>query len=95
MQILSKKKKSRNALKSGFGRVLGSIGEGLGEDLEGVGSWGLLGCFFVFMFVFGEKSALGGLWLGFWLEFKGFGRVLGKVLAAFWKGLGRIFEHSG
>ena len=51
-------------------------------------SWVVLEALF-FMLVFGMvfKSALGGVWLGFWLDFIDLGRILGR----FWDGLGRVW----
>ena len=37
----------------------------------------------VFRVVF--KSALGGVWAGFWVVLKGSGTDFGRVLATFWK----------
>ena len=76
---------------------MGCIWDGFGKDLEALGaSWAVLVSLF-FMLVFGVvfKSALGGVWPGFWLDFNGFWEDLGKGLGRFWVKLGGICEHSG
>ena len=53
-------------------------------------SWAVLGAL-LFMLVFGVvfKSALGGIWDGFGLDFKGF---VGRILGGFWKGFGSTWK---
>ena len=49
----------------------------------------LKGLFFKLVFGVVFKSALGGLWAGFWVDFKGSGTDLG----GFWLGFGRKFRE--
>ena len=56
----------------------------MGKGLYALGaSWAVLEAFF-FILVFGVvfKSALGGIWLGFGLDFNGFWKDFGKVLGS-------------
>ena len=65
---------------------MGSVWDRLWEDFGALGaSWAVLSAFF-FMLVFGavSKSALEYIWVGFWLEFEGFGKGFGRVLGRFW-----------
>ena len=76
---------------------MGSIWDGFGRDLEALGaSWAILVPLF-FMLVFGVvfKSALGGLWAGFWVDFKGSGTDFGRVLARFGEEISRVLAGSG
>ena len=69
---------------------MGGFGGGFGRDLEPLGaSWAVLEPLFS-MLAFGVvfKSALGGIWAGFWRDFEGFGRDFGRVLG----GLGKDFR---
>ena len=70
---------------------------GFGRDLEALGaSWVVLGPpFFVLVFGMVFKSALGGFWARFWVDFRGSGTNFGRVWGRFWEGLGGFFEHSG
>ena len=92
------KYRPKNQFKFGFwkglGLYLGGGWEYCGKDLEALGaSWAVLKGLFI-MLVCGVvfKSALGGLWAGFWVDFKGSGTGFGRVLARF---LGGNFESSG
>ena len=78
MQILSSKKKPQNALKHGFGRVLGSIWEGFGTFWSVF--WALLGAFSPF-FCFNHGSKM--------VSKRPFGLILGR----FWRVLGAFWEH--
>ena len=76
---------------------MGSIWDGFGRDLEALGaSWAVLAPLF-FMLVFGVvfKSALGGLWAGFRVDFKRSGTDFGGVLTRFWKDISRVLAGSG
>ena len=76
---------------------MASIWDGFGRDLEALGaSWAVLVPLF-FMLVFGVvfKSALGGLWAGFWLDFKGSRTNFGRFLARFWEEISRVLAGSG
>ena len=86
------KYRPKNQFKLGFweglGLYLGGGWESCGKDLEALGaSWAVLRALF-FMLVFGvvSKSALEGIWDGFWLDFEGFGKGFGRVLGGFWEG---------
>ena len=68
---------------------MGGFGGGFGKGLEALGAfWVVLEALF-FMLVFGVvfKSALGAVWLGFWLDFNGFREDFGKVLGRFGRNL--------
>ena len=88
------KYRPKNQFKFGFweglGLYLGGVWESCGKDLEALGaSWAVLrGLFFMLVFGVVFKSALGGIWVGFWRDFKGFGKDFGRVLG----GLGRDFR---
>ena len=60
-----------------FGRDWGRFWEGFG------GSGGLLvvlgALFFMLVFRMVFKSGLGGLWVAFWLDFRGVGKDFGRV----------------
>ena len=84
------KKRPQNALKNGFGRVLGSIWEGVGTVWAVF--WTLLGCFFgVLNPIFCKhRSRMGSK--------RPFGSILdrfGGVLGALWMDFGRFWESSG
>ena len=103
MQTLNGKK-IQNALKSGFGKVLGSIWERFGtiwghfRALMGA-SWPFLGRSKTY---FLNRFFQDGLQKVFWIDFGsilegslgGFGSVLGRIFVpvlAFWEGSGKIF----
>ena len=46
------------------------------------------------MLVFGVvfRNALGGVLVGFWVDFRGLGKYFGRVLGGFWEGFGRNFQ---
>ena len=101
MGIYNRKTTSQKRLqKSDLGASWAPFGTGFGRILEALGaSWAVLRALF-FMLVFGvvSKSALEGIWVGFWPDFEGFGKGFGR----FWEGLGRDFKgfwvilgHSG
>ena len=89
------KNRPENQFKLGFweglGLYLGGGWESCGKDLEALGaSWAVLrGLFFMLVFGVVFKSALGGLWAGFWVDFKESGTDFGRVLASF----GRKFRE--
>ena len=88
------KKALKNWICEGLGLYFGGVGRGLGRVLEPLGvSWAVF-CTHFFMFVFGVvvKSALGGVWAGFWFDFKGFGKDLGRILEGFSEDFERTFE---
>ena len=84
------KKRPQNALKNGFGRVLGSIWEGVGAVWAVF--WTLLGCFFGILNPnfckhrsrMGSKRPFGSILDGFW-----------EVLGGLWMDFGRFWEGSG
>ena len=88
-----RKRRPQNALKNGFGRVLGSIWEGVGTVWAVF--WTLLGCFFGILNPnfckhrsrMGSKRPFGSILDRFW-------GVLGRLwmdLERFWEGSGKIF----
>ena len=77
------KKGTQIGLKSGFGRVLGSIWEGFGT-LWGV-SWVLLGR---------PLDLQNEAFLKHWSKISS-KKPLGSILGRFWKGLGRVLEGRG
>ena len=80
----------KNWIWEGLGLYFGRAGRGLGRVWEPLGvSWAVLGLFFC-MLVFGVvlKSALGGVWAGFWDDSEGFWEFFGYVL-------GRHSENCG
>ena len=88
------KNRSRNRLKSRFGRVLGSIWEGLGSLWAGF--WPLLGAFclpfgrsrpYLFQALL-QNELQEAFWMDFGLLLEGFGKVLG----GFWEGFEWIWE---
>ena len=76
---------------------MGRFGEGFGRGLAALGaSWALLEAhFFVLVFGMVFKSALGGLWAGFWVYCKGSGTDFRRVLARFWEEISRVLAGSG
>ena len=76
------KKAFKNSIWERLGLHLGGFGDRFGRDLEPLGaSWAILGAlFFVLVSRVVFKSALGGFWVAFWLDFEGFGRGLGRIL---------------
>ena len=84
------KRRPQNALKNGFGRVLGSIWEGVGTVWAVF--WTLLGCFFNILNPnfckhrsrMGSKRPFGSILDGFW-----------EVLGGLWMDFGRFWEGSG
>ena len=83
------KKRSQNGSKCGFGRVLGSIWEGLGRSGPSFGHfWMLVGRFFCVLnstfFKHGSPWAQDGLQ-----------EASGIILSRFWKGLGKVLEGFG
>ena len=73
-----------------LGLDLGGFGGGFGRDLEPLGvSWAVFYTPF-FLLVFGVifKSALGGVWVGYWVDLGDFGEGLGNKLRGFWLILG-------
>ena len=97
MQTLNGKKRPQNALKIGFGKVLGSIWEGSGK-VWGV-SWTLLGAAWLFFECsktsFFTALAQDGLQEAFWIDLGCFLEGSGKVLGRIWEGLGRILANFG
>ena len=83
MLISSGKKEPQIGLKSGFGRVLGSIWEGFGT-LWGV-SWVLLGR---------SLDLQNEAFLKHWSKISS-KKPLGSILGRFWKLLGRVLEGRG
>ena len=84
------KKMVKNVIWDRLGLHLGGFGRGLGRDLEPLGaSWVVFGALFS-MLVFGMvvKSALGGHWVGFWVDFGGSWAAFGRVGAGFGEGFG-------
>ena len=81
----------------GLGLYLGGVWESCGKDLEALGaSWAVLrGLFFKLVFGVVFKSALGGLWTGFWVDFKGSGTDSGRVLARFGEEISKVLAVSG
>ena len=85
------KQRPWNALKSGFGRVLGSIRRGLGRSGLSFGHfWTLFGFFFgcsksILFHKMGSEKA-------FSIEFASMLEDSGRVLEGFWRGLGRDLE---
>ena len=85
-----RKRRPQNALKNGFGRVLGSIWEGVGTVWAVF--WTLLGCFFGILNPnfckhrsrMGSKRPFGSILDGFW-----------EVLGGLWMDFGRFWEGSG
>ena len=94
MQFLNVTKKLQNMLKSGFGKVLGSIWERFGA-LWGV-FWPLMGDFCSFFFYVPNHAIF---MLGSTMDSKTpFGSILGgswKIWGGFGEGLGRNFEGFG
>ena len=84
------KRRPQNALKNGFGRVLGSIWEGVGTVWAVF--WTLLGCFFGILNPnfckhrsrMGSKRPFGSILDAFW-----------EVLGGLWMDFGRFWEGSG
>ena len=84
------KKRPQNELQNGFGRVLGSIWEGVGTVWAVF--WTLLGCFFGILNPnfckhrsrMGSKRPFGSILDGFW-----------EVLGGLWMDFGRFWEGSG
>ena len=84
------KRRPQNALKNGFGRVLGSIWEGVGTVWAVF--WTLLGCFFGILNPnfckhrsrMGSKRPFGSILDRFW-----------GVLGGLWMDFGRFWEGSG
>ena len=76
------KKQTKNLIWERLGLHLGGVGGDFARDLEPLGaSWAILGAlFFVLVSRVVFKSALGGFWVAFWLDFEGFGRGLGRIL---------------
>ena len=76
---------------------MGGGWESCGKDLEALGTlWAVLrGLFFMLVFGVVFKSALGGLWAGFWVDFKGSGTDFGRVLASCWEVISRVLAGSG
>ena len=62
---------------------MGGFGEGFGRDLKALeASWVVLRAhFFVLVFGMVFKGALGGFRARFWLDFKGFRKGPGRILA--------------
>ena len=91
------KKALKNLIWGRLGLHLGGFGGGFGRDLELLeASWAAseaLFCVHIFVGVF--KNALGGSWIGFFLDFEGFGKDFGRLLGNFWEALGGVFQHSG
>ena len=89
MGIYNRKTTSQKRLqKSDLGASWAPFGTGFGRVLQAPGaSWAVLRALF-FMLVFGvvSKSALEGIWVGFWFNFEGFGKGFGRVLVGFWEG---------
>ena len=86
------KNEPKKPLKIGFGRVLGSIWEGLGEVLGGIGSLlGSLGPFFALTFacLFLEWSSK-VLWEASGLNFEAILDVFGRLLDEFWEEIWKI-----
>ena len=83
----------KNNLKNGFGRVLGSIWEGVGTVWAVF--WTLLGCFFGILHPnfckhrsrMGSKRPFGSILHGFWIVLGGLWMDFGR----FWEGSGKIF----
>ena len=103
----SKKTNQKRAQKSDLGASWAPFGTGFGRILEALGaSWAVLRALF-FMLVFGvvSKSALEGIWVGFWHDLRGLGRVLGgfgrvwagilKDSGLFWATLGLFWGFLG
>ena len=89
-----KKTNQKRAQKSDLGASWAPFGTGFGRVLQAPGaSWAVLRALF-FMLVFGvvSKSALEGIWDGFWLDFEGFGKGFGRILGGFWEGFGWILR---
>ena len=90
-------KGTQNALKSGFGRVLGSIWEGVGTVWAVF--WALFGCsfdtlnpsFFKHRSRMGSKRPYGSILGRFWNVLKRFGEDFGRV----WIHFGSILDGSG
>ena len=91
------KKRPRDDLKNRFGRVLGSIWEGLGSLWAGF--WPLLGAFclpfgrsrpYLFQALL-QNELQEAFWMDFGLLLEGFGKVLG----GFWEGFEWIWEDFG
>ena len=67
-----------------MGRVWGGVWEGFGAFGDLLSRF--LTSFFMLVFGMVFKSRLGGFWIRFCLDFKGFAKDFGRVWRGFWEG---------